>query len=143
MPKSRGWGTWIVLGLGILAASLYWLYGSNLKREVTRQVTEVLEDRAQPSEAVPKGAEPIKRLPSQALGTRYQLVSDGKQTFLADLKEGRVWRYFHHTRESGYLREDEGFLPLPFFYGGKKLYSAGEVDASAPKPLGPSGESNP
>ena len=55
---------------------------------------------------------------------REQVVTDGKQTFLADRKEGRVWRYFHHTREGGNLKEEEGFLPLPFFYGGKKYPTA-------------------
>ncbi len=57
------------------------------------------------------------------------MVTDGKQTFLADLKEGRVWRYFHHTREDGHLKDEEGFLPLPFYFGGKKYLTAGEVES--------------
>ena len=71
----------------------------------------------------------LKAAATQAPGLRYQVVTDGKQTFLADLKEGRVWRYFHHTREDGHLKDEEGFLPLPFFYGGKKYPTAGEVES--------------
>jgi hypothetical protein len=79
-----------------------------------------------------EGTADPKKVPSQALGSHYQMVTDGKGTFLVDLEEGRVWRYFHHTREGGFLREEEGFLPLPLFYGGKKYFSAGEVESATP-----------
>ncbi len=74
------------------------------------------------------GPDGLKRLASPAAGWRYQLVSDGKQVFLADLKEGRVWRYFRQTREGGMGKEDEGWLPLALYFGGKKLYSASEAE---------------
>jgi hypothetical protein len=65
---------------------------------------------------------------SQAMGARYQMVADGKQVFLVDLNNGRVWRYFHHTKEGGFSVEDEGFLPIALYYGGKKHYTASEID---------------
>jgi rhodanese-related sulfurtransferase len=55
------------------------------------------------------------------MGCRYQMVAGGREFFLADLKEDRVWRYFHHTKEGGFAKEDEGFLPGAMYYGCKKL----------------------
>jgi hypothetical protein len=49
--------------------------------------------------------------------------------FIVGLKTGRVWRYFHQTKEEGFSKEDEGFLPIPFYYAGKKHYSAAETGA--------------
>jgi hypothetical protein len=80
------------------------------------------------------GAAAKKVGPRAVLGFRYQLVTDGKNTLLADLKEGRVWRYYHHTREGGFAREDEGFLPLALHYGGKKYQSAAEVARTVDRP---------
>jgi hypothetical protein len=76
-------------------------------------------------------------LVSQARGSRFQMVANGKEAFLVDLKNGRVWRYFHQTKEGGFSKEDEGFLPLPFYYAGKKYYTASEIEP----PPGPSGNS--
>ena len=74
---------------------------------------------------------------SQAAGSHFQMVSDGKQVFVVDLKTGRVWRYFHQTKEEGFSREDEGFLPIPFYYAGKKHYSASEIEPPAGAPENP------
>ncbi len=78
-----------------------------------------------------------------ASGWRYHVVSDGKQVFLADLKEGRVWRYFQQNREGGLGKTDEGLLPLALYFGGKKHYSASEVEAqgaAAAPPMAKPGE---
>ena len=32
----------------------------------------------------------------------------------------RVWRYFHHSKEGGFAKEDEGLLPVARYYGAKK-----------------------
>lgn len=124
MARSRGWNVIIALVVGFAGATVFWFYGPFLKREVGHQVEEAVKDQAaktadkgEMSPLAWKGAAP-------GGGARYQVVTDGKETFLADLKEGRVWRYFRHTREGGYLKDEEGFLPLPFFYGGKKYPTA-------------------
>jgi hypothetical protein len=90
--------------------------------------------------------ESLKRAGSPASGWRYQMVTDGKQVFLVDLKEGRVWRYFQQTREGGVSKEDEGFLPLPLYFAGKKHFSASEMEASpgeAPTPPQPKAAEKP
>ena len=86
-------------------------------------------------------------MPSQAMGSRFQMVTDGKQVFLVDLKNGRVWRYFHNTKEGGFSKEDEGFLPMALYYAGQKHYAASEVEPP-PAPRGvppdrPGGEAAP
>jgi len=134
MARGRGWSVVVVLLVGLLGASVFWLYGPYLKRQVAFQVAEALQGRPLAVEVGKGGAADLKGAASQALGPRYQLVSDGRQVFLADLKEGRVWRYFHHGREGGLAREDEGFLPLALYYGGKKYYSASEVEPILSKP---------
>jgi hypothetical protein len=63
------------------------------------------------------------------------MVTDGKQVFVVDLKNGRAWRYYHQTKEQGFSREDEGFLPIPFYYAGEKHYSASEIGASSSGPV--------
>ena len=70
------------------------------------------------------------------MGSRYQMVADGKQVFLVDLANGRVWRYFHNTKEAGFSKEDEGFLPLALYYAGQKHYAASEIEPppGAPPP---------
>ena len=65
------------------------------------------------------------------------MLSDGKQVLVIDLKTGRVWRYFHQTKEEGFSREDEGFLPVPFYYAGKKHYAATEIEPPAGNPVNP------
>jgi hypothetical protein len=65
------------------------------------------------------------------------MVADGKQVFMVDLKSGRAWRYFRQTKEEGFSREDEGFLPIPFYYAGKKHYAASEIEAPSGAPENP------
>ncbi len=129
MARNRGWSVFVALLLGLLLASLFWLYGPYLKGQVERQVAEALKAQHLTVELSPESSGLPRGLPSLASGSRYQMVSDGKQVFLADLKEGRVWRYFHHTKEGGFAKEDEGFLPVALYYGGRKYFSATEVEA--------------
>ena len=79
----------------------------------------------------------LKKLASQAMGSRYQMVTDGKQVFLVDLKNGRVWRYFHNTKEAGFSKEDEGFLPMALYYAGQKHYAASEIEPPPGAPGSP------
>ena len=122
--RSKAWGIIVALLVGFAGATVFWFYGPFLKKEVSLQVEEaVKEQAAKTTESGNNSPLALKGVVPGA-GARYQVVTDGKQTFLADRKEGRVWRYFHHTREGGNLKEEEGFLPLPFFYGGKKYPTA-------------------
>jgi hypothetical protein len=101
--------------LGALGASIFWLYFPSFIGGVPHLFGgEMGKEVVGPKEA-PGG---------QALGSRFQVVSDGKQVFLADLKEGRVWRYFRTNRDS---REEEGFLSLSMFHDGKPYPSASGV----------------
>ena len=128
MARSQGWNTIIALLIGFAGATAFWFYGPFLQREVSRQVEEAVKGQAaKASETGNKGSLTLKGVGAPP-GARFQVVTDGKQTFLADLKEGRVWRYFHHTREEGHVKDEEGFLPLSFFFGGKKHPTA-EVGA--------------
>jgi hypothetical protein len=78
------------------------------------------------------------------MGSRYQIITDGKQVFLADLKEGRVWRYYHVGKEGAMGKEDEGFLPLALYFGGRKYYSASEAESPPAKgPEAPAHEVKP
>jgi cbb3-type cytochrome oxidase subunit 3 len=131
VARNQGWTFILALLAGALLASLYWLYGPHFKGQVERGVAQALKAQQPTLELSPGGGIP-QGLPSQAAGSRYQLVAGPREVFLADLKEGRVWRYFHHTKEGGFAKEDEGFLPVPMFFGGKKFYSATEVDAPRP-----------
>jgi hypothetical protein len=115
--------------LGIAAATVFWLYGPFLQQEVGRQVEEAVKGQTAKTVESNKAKLDLKAVGPKVPRARYQVVTDGKQTFLADLKEGRVWRYFHYTRDDGHLKEEEGFLPLPFFFGGKKYTSAGDVES--------------
>jgi hypothetical protein len=129
VARSQGWNIIVALLVGFAGATVFWFYGPFLKKEVSRQVEEaVKEQAAKPAETGDKGPLAVKGVGAPWPGARYQVVTDGKQTFLADLKEGRVWRYFRHTREEGHLKDEEGFLPLPFFFGGKK-YPTAEVES--------------
>ena len=136
MARNQGWTITLALLAGALLASLYWLYGPHLKGQVERDVAEALKAQQPTLELSPGGGIP-QGLPSQAAGPRYQLVAGAREVFLADLKEGRVWRYFHQTKEGGFAKEDEGFLPVAMYYGGKKYYSAAEVDAPPRPPEAP------
>lgn len=130
MARSQGWNTIIALLVGFAGATAFWFYGPFLQKEVGRQVEEAVKGQAaKTGETGNKGPLTLKGVGAPAALGRYQMVTDGKQTFLADLKEGRVWRYFRHTREDGHLKDEEGFLPLPFFFGGKK-YPTAEVESS-------------
>jgi hypothetical protein len=129
MARNRNW-TWTViisLLLGVVGASIFWLYSPYGHDRLAQQVAEDLQ--AQPLPTVGQGGPVnLKKLATRAMGARYQMVADGKEVFLADLKNGRVWRYFHHTKEAGFNVEDEGFLPIPLFYAGKKHYTASEIE---------------
>jgi hypothetical protein len=129
MARNRNW-TWTVtisLLLGVVGASIFWLYTPYGHDRLAQQVAEDLQ--AQPLPGVgPGGPVNLKKLAPQAMGARYQMVTDGKQVFLVDLMNGRVWRYYHHTKEAGFSTEDEGFLPIAMFYAGKKHYTAAEIE---------------
>ena len=129
MARNQGWKTIAALILGLGGATAFWLYGTYLPQEVNRQVESAVKGQASRTGAAGDKAGAELKSASPVPGLRYQVITDGKQTFLADLKEGRMWRYFQHTREDGYQKDEEGFLPLPFFYGGKKYPTAGDVES--------------
>ncbi len=127
MARSTGWTFLWALLLGIIAASIFLLYGPYLEQEINRRVAGSLEKKDFTLQ-VGKGTEAqLAGAPSRASGTRYQLVSEGGKTFLADLQTGRVWRYFHYGKAEGWSKDVEGFAPLPFFQGNKKFFTAGEI----------------
>jgi hypothetical protein len=121
------WTVIISLLVGVVGASIFWLYSPYGHDRLAQQVAEDLRDQPLPGVA-PGGPVNLKKLASEAMGARYQMVADGKQVFLVDLKNGRVWRYFHHTKEGGFSTEDEGFLPIGLFFAGKKHYTASEIE---------------
>ena len=129
MARKRNW-TWTViisLLVGMVGASIFWLYSPYGHDRLAQQVAGDVQTQPLPT-AEPGGPVNLKKLASQAMGARYQMVADGKQVFLVDLTNGRVWRYFHHTKEAGFNVEDEGFLPIAMFYAGKKHYAASEIE---------------
>lgn len=125
--------------MGVVGASAFWLYGPYLEDQITRRVAEGLKGQPLGLTPVKVGGEAVATKAGPALqpGLRYQTVTDGKNILLADLKEGRVWRYYHHTREGGFAREDEGFVPLMLHFEGKKYPSAGQVAEALDKPAIP------
>jgi hypothetical protein len=125
--RSRKWTAIISLLVGIAAASLFWQYGPYGHDRLAQPGAEDLQSKPIPAE-LKGGPGSLKKLPSQASGSRFQMVADGRQVFLVDLVNGRVWRYFHHTKEAGFSVEDEGFLPMGFYYAGKKHYAASEIE---------------
>ncbi|MFP3868105.1 MAG: hypothetical protein ACLFUU_08080 [Desulfobacteraceae bacterium] len=127
MARSTGGTFLLAILLGILGTTVFWLYSPFLDQKVANQVKEVLKNQEFVIQAGKGSGAQIQGAPSMAQGTRFLLVAGGNQTFLADLKEGRVWRYFHHTREGGWSQEEEGFMPLRFHFQGKKLYTASEA----------------
>ena len=137
MARSRN-GTWIAIIsmlVGVLAASIFWRYSSYGHDQLAQPAAEDLKIQTAPG-AGTGGTVSLKKLATQAMGSRYQMVTDGKQMFLVDLQTGRVWRYFHNTKEGGFSKEDEGFLPMPLYYAGQKHYAASEVE---PPPAAPGG----
>jgi hypothetical protein len=132
MARSTGLNLFWALLLGIIAASIFLLYGPYLEQEINRRVAKAL-DKKDFTLQVAKGSETqLAGAPVRATGTRYSLVSEGGKTFMADLQTGRVWRYFHYGKADGWSKEMEGFAPLPFFQGNKKFSTAGEA-AGAPE----------
>jgi hypothetical protein len=133
MARSQGWTVVISLLAGVVGASAFWLY---FPGRIAGQVAADLKDQRLAVEVKPAGEGDLKKLSRQATGPRFQMVADGKQVFLADLKGGRVWRYYHYTKEGGYAREDEGFMSVPLYFAGKKFYTAAESDSPAQTPAG-------
>jgi hypothetical protein len=139
MARNKGW-TWTVfisLLVGVVGASIFWLYSPYFHDQLAHQVAQDLKAQ-QISTAAKGGGLSLTKIPSQALGARFQMVADGKEVFLVDLKTGRVWRYFHQTKEKGFGKEDEGFLPIAFYYAGKKHYAASEIEPPPGAPRNPS-----
>ena len=137
MARNRN-GTWIALIsmlVGVVAASIFWRYSSYGHEQLAQQGVEDLKVQTVPGGGK-GGTVSLKKLATEARGARYQMVTDGKEMFLVDLQNGRVWRYFHNTKEGGFSKEDEGFLPMPLYYAGSKHYTASEVE---PPPIPPGG----
>lgn len=141
MARGGGWTIIFVFLLGVLGAGVFWVYGPYLQRVVGQQVTEIMKAHPVSVEVTKGSPADLKASASQALGPRFQMVADGKHVFLADLRDGRVWRYYHHTKEGGYSKEEEGFLPVSLFFGGKKHYSAVDIDSAPRSPA--AGEAKP
>jgi len=146
MARSRSgrWTAIISLLSGVLGASLFWLYSPYGHDRLAQELAGDLKTQSLPEgvKGVPGG---LKKMPSQALGPRFQMVTDDKQIFLVDLRNGRVWRYFHNTKEAGFDKEDEGFLPMPLYYAGQKHYVASEIEPppappGSPAPAAPPGK---
>jgi hypothetical protein len=134
--RNRTWTVIISLLVGVVGASIFWLYAPYGHDRLAQSVTGDLQ--TQPLSGEEKGGPVnLKKLASQAMGARYQMVADGKQVFLVDLNNGRVWRYFHHTKEGGFSMEDEGFLPIGLYYAGKKHYAASEIEPPPGAPGNP------
>jgi hypothetical protein len=131
MARSQGWTVVISLLAGVVGASAFWLYYPG---RLAGQVAADLKDQRLAVEVSPAGEHDLKKLKHQATGPRFQMVADGKQVFLADLKEGRVWRYYHLTKEDGNSREDEGFMSVPLYFAGKKFFTAPESGSQAQAP---------
>jgi hypothetical protein len=138
MGRNKGWMWTVIISLlvGAVGATFFWLYSPYGHDQLAQQVAEDLEAQRRPVEG--KSSIPdLHKLPSQALGPRFQMVTDGKQVFLADLRYGRVWRYFRQPKGDGAGTEDEGFLPVAMYYAGKKHYSATEIEAPPRSPGNP------
>ncbi len=134
MARSTGWTFFWALVLGIIAASIFLLYGPYLEREINRRVAAALEKKDFTLQVAKGSDNPTAAAVPRAVGPRYALVSDGGKTFLADLQTGRVWRYFHYGKAEGWSKDVEGFAPLPFFQGNRKFFTAGEATGSPESP---------
>jgi hypothetical protein len=126
MARSRSWSGSIRLLAGVVGASVFWLYSPYGHDRLAQEIAGDLKTQTPPGE-IKVGPGGLKKLTS-AMGSRFQMVADNKQIFLVDLKNGRVWRYFHNTKEAGFDKEDEGFLPMPLYYAGQKHYVASEIE---------------
>jgi hypothetical protein len=120
MARRQGWDLFVSFFLGVLGASLFWFYTPFIKGRTAGPAA---------MEGGKAGLSLKEAAGLQAKGSRFQMLNDGQQVFLADLKEGRVWRYFHVTRDS---KEEEGFLSVPLFYEGKQYHRASEVGDREP-----------
>lgn len=120
MARRQGSSLFFSFLVGVLGASMLWLYFPFLKGVMARPLA---------SEAGKWGLSLKEAVDLQAKGSRFQMLNDGKQVFLADLKEGRVWRYFRLTRDS---KEEEGFLTVPVLYEGKQYHCASEAGEREP-----------
>ena len=139
--RSLTWTVIISLLLGIAAATIFWLYSPYGHDQLAQQV--VADLKSQPLRPEAKRAPlNVKKMASRVSGSRFQMVADGKEVFVVDLKDGRVWRYFHETKTGATGKADEGFLPVPFYYAGKKHYAASEIEppVSAPGKQSPEGK---
>lgn len=136
MARSRSWSGIISLLAGVVGASVFWLYSPYGHDRLAQEIAGDLKTQPLPGE-LKGGPGGLKKLTSQALGARFQMVADNKQIFLVDLKDGRVWRYFHNTKEAGFDKEDEGFLPMPLYYAGQKHYVASEIEPPPAPPGSP------
>ncbi len=138
MGRSGSW-TWVVLIsllVGATGASIFWLYSPYGHGQLAQQVAEDLQAQRLLTESKGDTFNP-RKMAFQATGPRFQMVTDGKQVFLVDLKDGRVWRYFHETKDQGANKEDEGFLAVAMYYGGRKHYSAVEIEPPPSPPATP------
>jgi hypothetical protein len=93
MARNRNWKWTVIISLlvGLVGASIFWLYTPYGHDRLAQSVTGDLQTEALPGEGK-GGPVNLKKLASQAMGSRYQMVADGKQVFLVDLTNGRVWR---------------------------------------------------
>jgi hypothetical protein len=138
MGRSRSgvWTAIISLLLGVAGASIFWLFTSYGHDRLAQQAAEDVKTQTAPGAGKGEGVS-LKQLAAQAVGSRYQMLTDGKQMFLVDLQNGRVWRYFHNTKEAGFSKEDEGFLPMALYYAGQKHYAASEIEPPPAVPGNP------
>jgi hypothetical protein len=138
MGRSRSglWTAVISLLLGVVAASIFWRHSPYGHDRLAQQAAEDVKTQTAPGAGKGEGVS-LKQLATQAVGSRYQMLTDGKQVFLVDLQNGRVWRYFHNTKEAGFSKEDEGFLPMALYYAGQKHYAASEIEPPPAVPGNP------
>ena len=118
MAKNTSWTFFWALLLGIIAASIFLLYGPYLENEINRRVTGAMEKKDFTLN-VSKGSEAqLGGAPTQGpAGMRYQITSEGGKTFMADLQTGRVWRYFHYGKAEGWSKGCRRFCSPALFPG--------------------------
>ncbi len=138
MARNKGWTWTVIISMlaGAVGASIFWLYSPYGHDRLAQQVAEDLQAQRLPATVKGSALTPQK-LAAQAMGPWFQMVADDKQIFLVDLKNGRVWRYFHQTKAEGFSQEDEGFLPIAMFYAGRKHYAASEIEPPPGPPASP------
>jgi hypothetical protein len=120
MARRQGGSLFFSFFIGVMGASILWLYFPFLKGVMARP----------PASNAGNGDLSLKEATDlQARGSRFQMLNDGKQVFLVDLEKGRVWRYFHVTQGS---KDQDGFQPLSMLYEGKQFRCASEVGDREP-----------